>query len=93
MSHQICGTIEFLGTSAEITLHSMNLCRKASKGVGELCLTVHDEIGLLCPEKKADEASKILQECMRQGMVDVLPGAAAYSIAKVKIGKTWGECK
>lgn len=84
------------GTSAEIMLLALVKVSQRLEGTDiKLIFCVHDEVGLECSEKDVDKAKEILDNCMKEAMLDVFPEAQemADSLVDVNVGKTWGDCK
>ncbi len=52
---------------------------------------VHDEVILETARQDADEAARILEECMVAGMLDVFPDAATDGLVEAGIGRSWAD--
>ncbi|MEE0970438.1 MAG: DNA polymerase I [Clostridia bacterium] len=79
------------GTAADIIKIAMINTWKALKESGidaSLILQVHDELILEAHKDCADEAARILEECMENAVNLSVP-----MLAKASIGKTWFDCK
>lgn len=66
------------GGSADCVKLALVYLRNATKTCGfpiRMCLQIHDELLITCPEENAEEAAKILQECMERAADTILtPG-------------------
>lgn len=84
------------GSAAEVMLHSLiKVSQQIQYTDIRLIFCVHDEIGLECPEKDVDKAKEILENSMKEGMLEVFPEAESMieGLVEASVGKTWGECK
>lgn len=81
------------GSAAEIILCSLVRFNKVRQKNFLLVTAVHDEIVIEAPEAEAEEASKLLINCMTKGFLDVFPKGVTTNLVNAKIGDNWGQCK
>lgn len=79
---------------AEVMLKSLCLLNERLPEDIKLLCSVHDEVILECPEKKAKEACKLLEDCMREGYLYIYPsGKTVKGLVDAHAGKTWQAAK
>lgn len=79
------------GSAADIIKLAMIRLHKALPDDMQLVLSVHDELGILCPEEKAEECAEILREAMLgEGITGLINVPLT---ADVKIVDRWSDAK
>ena len=73
-------------------VHRLRPCAKRAGGTHFL-LSVHDELGLECPEENARGVALWLKAKMREAMEEILGGElGGPKCVEVGYGPSWGEC-
>jgi DNA polymerase-1 len=84
------------GSAGEVLLAAMAALDKAIIESGldiKLVNTIHDEIVLEVAEAHAEQAARLLEKAMVDGMLRIFPTAEAKGLVEAKIGNHWGEAK
>jgi DNA polymerase I len=91
-----CYNIPVQGICADLLLRAMILVRERLAEFNLDAVMVncsHDEILVEASEKGAEQARRILEECMIEAFVATFPGAPLRGVATAAIGTTWFDAK
>ena len=91
-----CCNIPIQGICADLLLRAMTSVhsRLARDGLdAAMVACAHDEILVEAAEKDAEQARRILEECMIEAFTVTFPGAPQNGVAAAAIGPSWLEAK
>jgi DNA polymerase I-like protein with 3'-5' exonuclease and polymerase domains len=96
LKYTLCINAPIQGSCADASMLALlkvdNALREAGIAGGPI-LFVHDEIVLEVPEKDAEEARRILTECMVSSFAEIFPGAPLNDVVSTGIGPNWKDAK
>jgi DNA polymerase I-like protein with 3'-5' exonuclease and polymerase domains len=94
LRYTLCCNAPIQGAGADIVMMAMLAVERALAAAdmpsAGLVLCVHDELVIEAPEDRADEAAKLLEQCMVQAFAEVFPQAPTRGLVEIKTARTWG---
>jgi DNA polymerase I-like protein with 3'-5' exonuclease and polymerase domains len=81
------------GTSAELMMKALLLCRDRLEEGMEINATVHDEIVLSVNDLLASKAISILSSSMNDSWTSMFPKSVCKNVADAASGERWGDIK
>jgi DNA polymerase I-like protein with 3'-5' exonuclease and polymerase domains len=76
-----------------LALLKVDAALREARIAGGPILFVHDEIVLEVPQETAEEARRMLTDCMIAGFAETFPEAPLNGVVSTRIGDNWGEAK